>query len=159
MRAHVRGVEGNTKKKVEGKTKKETRVKRLHKSGRPIRDTPLRESSRSPYDPGRSEMAGCLSGRSFCSRSLACLQAFVRRKSVGEKDVPEVFIGSFRGTKRRRCPPPCQANIRRWRSSPPLELLEGDLGCHAPRRRGVKPPCGRGELLQVDAAAPCLCFA
>lgn len=64
------------------------------------------------------------------------------RPSGREKDAPEVFIGSFRGTKRRRCPPPCQASIRGW-SSPLLRAAGRGHGQPCASSRGIKPPCGR----------------
>lgn len=135
-----------TRKKGGRKKRRKWRpVKRHHKSrGRSA--TPRDAHTPScTYDPGRSEMAGCLSGPDPSSQgSHLPLSPAVRPSKVGsrEKDAPEVFIGSFRGTKRRRCPPPCQASIRAW-SSPLLRPAGRGHGRPCASSRGIKPPRGR----------------
>lgn len=131
---------GTRKKRSKEKRRRRRAVKRHHKSRRPIRDTPLAtQPSRSPYDPGRSETAGCLSGRSLPVQGPSPVSRCSPVESPPEKKMlAEVFIGSFRGTKRRRCPPPYQASIRRWSSplQPTYSYWKGTTTWHAPRRRG-----------------------
>lgn len=77
---------------------------------------------RALYGPGRSEMVACLSGSLRAAVKAADLVS--RRlpaKSRAAKKMrrrPQVFSGSFRRTKRRRCPPPCQGSIPRRRCIP-----------------------------------------
>lgn len=70
---------------------------------------------RALYGPGRSEMVACLSGSLRAAVKAADL---VSRRLSAESRVAkkmrresQVFSGSFRRTKRRRCPPPCQGSI------------------------------------------------
>lgn len=74
---------------------------------------------RALYGPGRSEMVACLSGSLGAAAKAADL---VSRRSPAKSRAAkkmhrrfQVFSGSFRRTKRRRCPPPCQGSSSRWR--------------------------------------------
>lgn len=80
-----------------------------------IRTVSRHRPPRALYGPGRSEMVACLSGSLRAAVKAANLVS--RRlpaKSRAAKKMrcrSQVFSGSFRRTKRRRCPPPCQGSI------------------------------------------------
>ena len=122
-----------------------------------IRTVSRHRPPRALYGPGRSEMVACLSGSLRVAVKAADL---VSRRSPAKSRAAkkmrrrsQVFSGSFRRTKRRRCPPPCQDNIPRRRCIPILEYRECALGvkgfstrgAHAtnrrlsPRRNGADP--------------------
>lgn len=87
-----------------------------------IRTVSRHQPPRALYGPGRSEMVACLSGSPRAAVKAADLVS--RRllaKSRAAKKMrrrSQVFSGSFRRTKRRRCPPPCQGSILRRRCIP-----------------------------------------
>lgn len=84
-----------------------------------IRTVSRHRPPRALYGPGRSEMVACLSGSLRAAVKAADL---VSRRSPAKSRATkkmrrrsQVFSGSFRRTKRRRCPPPCQGSIPRRR--------------------------------------------
>lgn len=87
-----------------------------------IRTVSRHRPPRALYGPGRSEMVACLSGSLRAAVKAADL---VSRRSPAKSHAAkkmrrrsQVFSGSFRRTKRRRCPPPCQGSIPRRRCIP-----------------------------------------
>lgn len=96
-----------------------------------IRTASRHRPPRALYGPGRSEMVACLSG-SF--RAAVKAADLVSRRLSAESRVAkkmrresQVFSGSFRRTKRRRCPPPCQGSIPCWRCIPTSNTANAHL--------------------------------
>lgn len=120
-----------------------------------IRTLSRHRPPRALYGPGRSEMVACLSGSLRAavkaadpvSRRLSA-ESRVAKKMRRES---QVFSGSFRRTKRRRCPPPCQGSIPRRRCIP----ISNTANAHLARRKGlVAAMCARATGEATAATQP-----
>lgn len=143
---------------MEGKTKKVAAVKRHHKSrGRSA--TPRNATPSCTYDPGRSEMAGCLSGRSFVPRlppSLVSRRSPVQSRAE-KKMLPRFLSAPFEGRSVAVARHPAR-RASAVGAHLSCEQLEGDTDCHAPRRGGLNHPAV-GEwapFLLFCSPPPCL---